>query len=110
MRIIVASRPAMMKNTRPTAKYMMPRRLWSTVITQSCRRSITEGRVTPARTPVSVWSTAAIALLERAQVGDHLGDLLGVELHRRHQRARLDLVGVGDPGAQLGRRVRRRAG
>ena len=35
IRIAVASAPAIMKKARPVTTYMIPRRLWSTVMTQS---------------------------------------------------------------------------
>src|SRR5262245_10925903 len=105
MRMIVASVPATRKKTNPEAMYMSPRRLWSTVTTHSWSVARTDDRPGSRRATAMVGSsTAMVALAECRQVAHELLELPVAELHRRHERAGLHLIGGGDPGVQrLGR-------
>src|SRR5262245_48076008 len=102
-RIRLASRPATTKKRSPEAMYRMPRRLWSTVTTHSCRRAGTELRTARAGTAARVGSIDAMrsSLAQRQQVVDERFELLPGELHRRHERARLHGVRVLEPREQI---------
>src|ERR1043166_9368475 len=45
------------------------------------------------------WSSCVSRSAKRHEVIDQLVELLGVELHSRHEYAVLEIVGVLDPGA-----------
>src|SRR5262245_22086641 len=102
-RIRLASRPATKKKRRPEATYMMPRRLWSTLTTHSCRRAGTELRTARAGAAASVGSIDAMrsSLAQSQQVVDERVQLRAGELHRRHERARLQGVRVLEPREQV---------
>src|SRR5438046_387302 len=90
-RMTAASRPAIRKNPRPATTYMTPSRLWSTVTTQSCAL------------------IAGVASLEGHEVGDEPVQLRAGDLHRGHQRAGLERVGIADPGPEILAGVQRHA-
>src|SRR5262245_25224756 len=102
-RISDASRPATTKKRSPEATYMIPRRLWSTVTTHSCRRAGTELRTARAGEAARVGSIDAMrsSLAQSQQVVDERVELLAGELHRRHERARLQRVRALEPREQV---------
>src|SRR5262249_2561740 len=105
-----ASIPAITRNTRPVATYMIPRRLWSTVTTQSWRRSSARRRPSSRVRVGASTLMPSPSSLERPQVGGELVHLVAGQLHRRHQRAALEHARVVDPRAQILGRVRGGAG
>src|SRR5437879_2568196 len=98
-----ASIPPITRKTRPVTTYMMPRRLWSTVTTQSCRVA-----ANPEELDVSTASTGAgagmgivaMASAQGHEIRDQLVELGVVELHRRHEGTGLERARVLHPGAQ----------
>src|SRR5207245_8380127 len=111
--ITPASRPAIRKNARPATTYMTPRRLWSTVTTHSwtfvsrpARSMAVSGAAIGGATTLMARQPPSA---KRRQVGDERVELIGGELHRRHERAGLQRGGIVHPGAQILRRVGRHA-
>src|SRR5262249_30415195 len=95
--------------------YMMPSRLWSTVTTHSCRMPRTPDEpavVAPPSVAGTLVGTDAtlIASPQRHEIRDELVELSLVELHGRHEGARLERGGVFHPGAKILRRVAHGAG
>src|SRR5262249_37771658 len=101
------------------AKYMMPIFLWSTVLIQSWSTAVHGGRSSAGsvsrmamleiirETGDAVWfGVASERLFERSQVAQEEIQLLAAEPERRHQTARLGLLGIGQPLPQLIGRIR----
>src|SRR6059058_3094475 len=107
-RMSEASIPPITRKTRPVATYMMPRRLWSTVTTQSCSAA-----ASPEGLDVSTASTGAgagtgivaMASAQGHEIRDQLVELGVVELHRRHQCPDLERARVLHPGSKIFPRV-----
>src|SRR5262245_3335313 len=99
-RIRLASRPATTKKRSPEAMYMSPRRLWSTLTIHSCSSAGMGLRPARVGAAARVGSIDAMrsSLAQRQQVVDERVELPSGQLHRRHERARLDGVRVLDPG------------
>src|SRR6478736_1588684 len=91
-RISRASRPPIRKNRKAEAPYMMPIRLWSTVVSQLL-------------IPVDSWVWLIVRFpgsAVRAEVVDQGGDLrLGHRTGQLHQRPFLHGVRVPDPPRQV---------
>src|SRR5690606_28673140 len=96
-RMASASMPPRMKKNIAAAPYMMPIRLWSTVVTQDRQPVVAFGRVnTPrglrssvvtggrVRASVGRSTMAMSALLQRLEVGDERIDLRVAEVQVRH--------------------------
>src|SRR5262245_55369118 len=112
-RMSTASMPAITRNTRPVTTYMMPSRLWSTVATHSCSiPGIPEDSDAGAmsRGTGTAVGTLLMASPQCEEVRDELVELRIVELHRRHERSRLECARVLDPRTQVFWRVARGAG
>src|SRR5215467_5980553 len=112
-RISAASMPAMTRNTRPVTTYMMPRRLWSTVTTQSWRIARTPddsdaGAI--SRGTGTACGTLLMASPQCHEVRDELVELGVVELHRRHEGSGLERARILDPRTKVFGRVARGAG
>src|SRR5437867_6756541 len=91
-RIMVASEPAMTKKTSPVSTYMMPRRLWSTVTTQSWSWS-RRARGTPAssgRVAVGERTLIARSSLEGDKIRGERIEVPTRELHGGHEGAVLE--------------------
>src|SRR5262249_51592012 len=93
-RMSAASMPPITRKTRPVTTYMMPSRLWSTVTTHSCRMPRTPDEpavVAPPSVAGTLVGTDAtlIASPQRHEIRDELVELSLVELHGRHEGARL---------------------
>src|SRR5689334_14464508 len=90
-RIVEASRPAITMKTSAVTTYMIPSRLWSTVTTQSWRRpSVSRCAAVPClRTNVSDRTLILSSSPQGQQVRGDLVELVGRELHGRHERAGL---------------------
>src|SRR5215475_3271346 len=99
-RMTVAMEPATSRKRMPLTMYMMPSRLWSTVTTHPCRRVTSDGASATGSAAGTVRSRTPMRSAQRRQVGDHLVELGLCELHRRHERARLEPVRVLHPCAQ----------
>src|SRR5438445_10388395 len=103
-RMSEASIPPITRKTRPVTTYMMPRRLWSTVTTQSCRVA-----ANPEGLDVSTASTGAgagmgivaMASAQGHEIRDQLVELGVVELHRRHEGTGLERARVLHPSAKI---------
>src|SRR5262249_34349741 len=112
-RMSAASIPAITRKPSPVTTYMMPRRLWSTVTTQSWRTDRTPedsdaGAMSPG-TGTAV-GTLLMASPQCHEVRDELVELGVIELHRRHEGARLERARVLDPRTKVFGRVPRGAG
>src|SRR5215467_11256922 len=110
-RIRVASNPATTTNISAVRTYMMPRRLWSTVTTQSCSSSRTVRWDAPASGPVmSLESTLmSVTSLESDQVRGERLQFLPRDFHRGHERPPLQGGGILHPGVETLARVASRA-
>src|SRR5215813_12109478 len=101
-RMTVASSPPTTRKTRAMTMYMMPRRLWSTVVTQPWARSsqvLSWGSA--VRTMDSVVIRKFLASAKRHEVVGDRVELGIVEGDGRHQRPGLEGVGVLDPGPEV---------
>src|SRR5262245_12752037 len=92
--------------------YMMPRRLWSTVVTHAW--SVSTSGLRAVSRSVQVIDSVAIdgspaRLAKGFQVVRHRVHLFVAQLHGRHLRSGFDRVGVAKPQPELLRRVRRRS-
>src|SRR5215472_6916688 len=96
--------------------YIRPRRLWSTVtihpwtlprIGSSCGSSAAPRASSCSMLP-AIASLPASAKCD--QIVDQGVEVLIVEAHRRHQRARLHNIGIGHPDAQMIAAIHRDAG
>src|SRR5215468_6318463 len=101
-RMTVASRPPMTRKPRAITMYMMPRRLWSTVVTQAWARSshVFSG-ASAVRTMDSVVIRKFLASAKRHEVVGDRVELGIVEGDGRHQRPGLEGIGALDPGAEV---------
>src|SRR5262245_29914362 len=106
-RIMLASMPAMTRKSRPTVTYMIPRRLWSTVTTQSWSWSRTVRGAALASGPVSSLESTlmSVASLEGDQVRGERFQLLARDFHGRHERPPLQGGGILHPGVEILARV-----
>src|SRR5215813_8332948 len=106
-RIMLASMPAMTKKSRPTVTYMIPRRLWSTVTTQSWSWSRTvRGTVLASGPIISLESTLmSVTSLESDQIRGERLQLLARDFHGGHERASLQGGGIFHPRVQVLARV-----
>src|SRR3989441_4969277 len=105
-----ASMPPITRKMRPVTTYMMPRRLWSTVTTQSCSVAAKPEELDASTTSSGVENGAgtgvvAMASAQRHEVRDQLVELGVVELHRRHEGPDLERGRVLHPGAKIFPRV-----
>src|SRR3989454_12330792 len=105
-----ASMPPITRKMRPVTTYMMPRRLWSTVTTQSCSVARKPERLDVSKTSSGAESgagtgVAAMALARRHEVRGQLVELGLVELHRRHEDTGLERSWILHPGAKIFRCV-----
>src|SRR5438128_8207587 len=105
-----ASMPPITRKMRPVTTYMMPRRLWSTVTTQSCSVAKNPEGLDASTTSSGVESgaalvTVAMASAQRHEVLDQLVELGVVELHRRHEGPDLERGRVLHPGSKIFPRV-----
>src|SRR5881296_3169705 len=105
-----ASTPPITRKTRPVTTYMMPRRLWSTVTTQSCRVAARPDGLEASMMSCGVErgaGTGAVAMVsaQRHEIREQLVELSVVELHPRHEGAGLERARVLHPGAKIRRRV-----
>src|SRR4029077_21015074 len=107
-RIADASRPATARNTSPLTTYMTPRRLWSTVTTQSWSTA-SHGRCAPAPRPDAIVSASTLMSSlpspQGQKVSGHLVQVFARQLHGRHERTRLQGCRIVDPGSNILRRV-----
>src|SRR5215813_8803092 len=110
-RIMLASMPAMTKKSRPAVTYMIPRRLWSTVTTQSWSWSRTVRGTAPASGPVSSLESTLMSVtsLESDQVRGERLQLLPRDFHGGHERSPLQGSGIVHPRVQVLARVAGRA-
>src|SRR4030095_177400 len=112
-RMTLASRPAIRKNARPEPTYMIPRRLWSTVTTQSWSRvSRPVASRSASRAVIGGATTLMVGglLAKSREVGDQLIELITGEVHRRHAGARLQHARILHPGPQRLGRIGRHSG
>src|SRR3989475_2147413 len=105
-----ASTPPITRKMRPVTTYMMPRRLWSTVTTQSCSVAKKPEGLDASTTSSGVESgaglvTVAMTSAQRHEVRDQLVELGVVELHRRHEGPDLERGRVLHPGSKIFPRV-----
>src|SRR5947208_5923774 len=103
-----ASIPPITRKTRPVTTYMMPRRLWSTVTTQSCRVAASPEGLDASTASTGAGAGMGIVAMASAQgheIRDQLVELGVVELHRRHEGTGLERARILHPGAQVLRRV-----
>src|SRR2546428_3351243 len=105
-----ASMPPITRKMRPVTTYMMPRRLWSTVTTQSCSVAANPEGLDVSMTSSGAESgagtgVAAMALAQRHEVREQLVELGLVELHRRHEDTGLERSWILHPGAKIFRCV-----
>src|SRR5215471_281950 len=110
-RIRVASNPATTTNTSAVRTYMMPRRLWSTVTTQSCSSSRSvRGAPLASGLVIDLESTLMIvASVESDQVGGERLQLLARDLHGGHERPPLQGGRILHPCVEILARVPRRS-
>src|SRR5665213_3499715 len=85
----MASRPAITRNTSAYPMYIRPIFLWSTVVTQACNTSSASGRAFGAdvRSIAPVSGRESAILVECCKVRGHNGEIVIVQMHRRHQTA-----------------------
>src|SRR5262249_9092990 len=102
-RIKVASKPATTTNISAVRTYMMPRRLWSTVTTQSCSSSRSVRGDALASGPVidREITLMILASLESDQIGGECLQLLARDFHGRHERSELQCGGILHPGVEI---------
>src|SRR5438128_8182909 len=105
-----ASTPPITRKMRPVTTYMMPRRLWSTVTTQSCSVARKPEGLDVSMTSSGAESgagtgVAAMALAQRHEVREQLVELGLVELHCRHEGPDLERARVLHPGSKIFPRV-----
>src|SRR5215471_16936154 len=110
-RIRVASNPATTTKISAVRTYMIPRRLWSTVTTQSCSSSRrVRGDALASGPAIDREITLMIvASLESDQVGGEGLELLARDFHGRHERSELQRGGILHPGVEILARVAGRA-
>src|SRR5436309_6949098 len=101
-----ASMPPITRKMRPVTTYMMPRRLWSTVTTQSCSVAAKPEGLDASTTSTGVGngagtSVVAMASAQGHEIREQLVELGVVELHRRHERPDLERARVLHPGAKI---------
>ena len=79
--------------------YIRPIFLWSTVVTQACNTSSVSGRAFGAdvRSIAPVSGIESAILMECCEIGGYSVEIVIVQMHRRHQTARLHLIGVVNP-------------
>src|SRR5207244_451832 len=105
-----ASMPPIMRKMRPVTTYMMPRRLWSTVTTQSCSVAAKPEGLDASTTSTGVGngagtSVVAMASAQGHEIREQLVELGVVELHRRHEGPDLERGRVLHPGSKIFPRV-----
>src|SRR5262249_46829462 len=105
-RMTVAIEPATSRKRMPLTMYMMPSRLWSTVTTHPCRRGEGGGGDGSGGGKGGVEDTHRS--VQGGRVGAPLVELGLRELHRRHERPRLEPVRILHPCAQAREIVRGR--
>src|SRR5258705_13674575 len=90
-RIMDASRPAIARKKKPTATYMIPSRLWSTVVTQSwSRSSVARGAAAAPGVAVGDRTLMGGISSECHEIRGQGVQIAPGQLHRRHQRALLE--------------------
>src|SRR5262249_52835614 len=106
-RIRVASSPATTTNISAVRTYMIPRRLWSTVTTQSCNssRSVRGDALASGPAIDREITLMIVASLEGDQVRGERFQLLPRDLHGRHERSDLQCGGILHPGVEILARV-----
>src|SRR5215831_20127915 len=102
-RIRVASNPATTTNSSAVRTYMMPRRLWSTVTTQSWSSSSSVRGDALASGPVIDRDTTLmiVASLEGVQLRGERFQLLARDFHGRHERSELQCGVILHPGVGI---------